>query len=332
MKTIADLDETRILGQQGNAEAQPALVPVYPGGAAGVQGYAPALTSRLHNARNQSLLVRQAEAANWYRTRADQGSPDSQRDLAIMYERGFCVAQDYAESARWHRKSADQGSRESQHDLGVMYEKGLGVAQDYAESAKWHRKGADQGSAESQHDLGVMYEKGVGVAQDYAESARWHRKSADQGSRESQHDLGVKYETGLGVARDYAKAVTWYRKSADQGLAESQHDLGVMYESGFGVEQDAVCAYAWYDRAAARGVEAAHKSRDRIAVTMTTAQIAEADLLNREWERDLVTNRAGSWEMSPREPRPLDSVEAQPVSSSKGYGEVRKKAARIGGR
>jgi TPR repeat protein len=60
--------------------------------------------------------------------------------------------------------------------------------------------------------------------------------------------------------------------------------LGLVYEIGQGVPQDYVRAYMWYHLAAARGNQEALRNRDDAAQHMTSAQIAEAQKLAREWK------------------------------------------------
>ena len=76
----------------------------------------------------------------------------------------------------------------------------------------------------------------------------------------------------------------WYRKAADQGDSTAQYNLGFMYASGHGMPQDYVTAHMWFDLSAARGDDDAAKNRDVIAQRMTSAQIAEAQKLAREWK------------------------------------------------
>ena len=56
-----------------------------------------------------------------------------------------------------------------------------------------------------------------------------------------------------------------------------------MYASGHGVPQDYVTAHMWFDLSAVRDEDAA-TNRDVIARRMTSAQIAEAHKLAREWK------------------------------------------------
>ena len=50
-----------------------------------------------------------------------------------------------AEAARWWLAAADQGLPQAQYNLGVLYEQGQGVTADYQEAAKWYGLAAAQG-------------------------------------------------------------------------------------------------------------------------------------------------------------------------------------------
>ena len=120
---------------------------------------------------------------------AEQGLPEAQVNLGLMYDRGQGVPQDYAEALKWYRKAAEQGN---------------------AKAVKWCRKAAEQGNAEAQYNLGIMYDKRLGVPQDYAEAVKWYRKAAEQGFAEAQTNLGIMYYTGQGVPKDYVLAHMWF--------------------------------------------------------------------------------------------------------------------------
>ena len=96
------------------------------------------------------------------------------------------------------------------------------------------------------------------------------------------------YRSGEGVPEDAAEALRWYRLAADQGLARAQVNLGNMYATGDGVPEDDVQAYMWYDLAASRQTgedrELSVEARDAVARSMTSAQLAEAQRLAREWD------------------------------------------------
>jgi hypothetical protein len=62
--------------------------------------------------------------------------------------------------------------------VAVLYEKGLGVTQDYAAAARWYAKAAEQGDAEAQYSIGVLYESGFGVAQSATDAQKWYALAA----------------------------------------------------------------------------------------------------------------------------------------------------------
>ena len=49
------------------------------------------------------------------------------------------------EAVKWFRKAAEQGNPQAQYTLGMMYQKGRGVAQNQSEAQKWYQKAAGQG-------------------------------------------------------------------------------------------------------------------------------------------------------------------------------------------
>ena len=135
-----------------------------------------------------------------------------------------------------------------------------------------------------------MYANGRGVAQDYVEAVRWTRLAAEQGEAAAQGILGVMYYNGRGVPQDYTEAAALFRKAAEQGDALAQGRLGSNYFLGQGVPQNYVEAHKWVNLSASRATGDDQKryaeARDALAkqMTMTPAQIAEAQTLAREWQ------------------------------------------------
>ncbi len=138
-------------------------------------------------------------------------SADPMDDVYAAYDSG-----DYATVLRLVRPMAEQGVPEGQHALAILYSLGRGVALDYKESQVWLRKAAAQGFAASQNRLGSMYEDGEGVLQDYKEAVRWRRLAAEQGLWLAHLNLGFMYERGHGVAQDNSRAHMWFNLAASE--------------------------------------------------------------------------------------------------------------------
>ena len=152
-----------------------------------------------------------------------------------------------------YQSAADQGDPNAQFQLSLLYQNGTGVPRDYVKAFNLLQKAADQGFVSAEINLGAAYLGGHGVTQDFIKALYWYQKAADQGAANAQFSLGVAYCYGNGGPLDYTKAVYWFRKSAEQGFPIAASKLGYAYEHGLGVQQDTVKAQYWYKRGATPG-------------------------------------------------------------------------------
>jgi uncharacterized protein len=124
---------------------------------------------------------------------------------------------------------------------------------------------------------------------DYATALRLLRPLAEQGDAKAQISLGAMYAGGQGVAQDYREAVKWYRSAAEQGIASAQIVLGGMYADGRGVAQNYLRAHMWFNLAALKlsgdAGKWATESRDRIAKSLTPAQVVQAQEMAKRCEQ-----------------------------------------------
>jgi TPR repeat protein len=123
---------------------------------------------------------------------------------------------------------------------------------------------------------------------DYPTAVRLFRSLAELGYPGAQFQLGFLYRRGDGVPQDYAEAAKWLQLAADQGNVWAQSNLAFMYRDGEGMPQDFVKAHMWFNLASA-GAPATSRAnyveyRDELAKRMTSAQVAEAQKLARDWK------------------------------------------------
>lgn len=62
-------------------------------------------------------------------------------------------SQDKQEALAWYRKAAEQGNPDAQYNVGMMYLRGEGVAGNRQEAIKWIGKAAEQGYKRAQDTL-----------------------------------------------------------------------------------------------------------------------------------------------------------------------------------
>ena len=184
------------------------------------------------------------------------------------YKRG-----DYATALREFRTLAQRDDAEAQYNLGSLYYHVQGVPQDYAEAAKWIRKSAEKHFVAAEISLGLMYENGQGLPQDYREAVKLYRGVATLVTSKAQLSL---------------KAIHFERTSSLTGAHQSYLDqirdkLGIRSWRAYLVE-----AYKWCDIMAlllpsGQVRNMIDKTRDDMTEEMTSAQVAEARRLAREW-------------------------------------------------
>ena len=85
-----------------------------------------------------------------------------------MYDREM-YAPDAGEVNR-DRRAAELGDPSAQFKMALRYDSGQGVLQNYTKAVTWLHKAAEQNYVKAQYNLGSMYYSGQGVPQDNAES------------------------------------------------------------------------------------------------------------------------------------------------------------------
>ncbi len=115
----------------------------------------------------------------------DQAEDQAEEDSAYdAYQRG-----DYA-AAYWEwRPLAEEGDPEAQFNLGILYDLGQGVAQNKMMAATWYRRSAEQGFAAAQYNLAVIFKNGEGVPRnDVLAYALFDLAAADDPDAAEQRD------------------------------------------------------------------------------------------------------------------------------------------------
>jgi hypothetical protein len=105
-----------------------------------------------------------------------------------------------------------------------------------------------------------------------------------QGHVDAFYKLCVLSDIGRGIPQDYHEALRWCRLAADHGHGQAMFTIGTYYDKARAVSRDVVQAHRWYNLSAAHGYGDGAKWRDRLALDMTPSQIAEAQLLARNWK------------------------------------------------
>jgi len=156
------------------------------------------------------------------------GDAEAQFLLALMFENGRGVTQNYREAFQWYKKAADQGLPGAQNNLAQLYGQGKGVKQDVKEAFRLYRRAAEAGYIIAQYNLGVRYMKGEGVEQDMREGARWYRKAAEAGNLHAQFSLAYSYAAGEGLEKSMPDAYAWAKAASTKQFIRAQQFTGYL--------------------------------------------------------------------------------------------------------
>jgi TPR repeat protein len=182
---------------------------------------------------------------------------------------------------------AEAGDGAAQLELALAYNSGYGVKQDFAEALKWSRLAAEQDYARAQDLLGKLYFLGQGVKRDRAEAKKWFEKSALQGFADGQYDLGASLWQGnsvspqLQINQDNSDAVNGgvaaFVLAARQGHPEAMHNLGDLFAATSASTPDQLpAAYKWFLSAAQAGDQTSLAQLSQIGKKLTKDQMTKA--------------------------------------------------------
>lgn len=204
--------------------------------------------------------------------------------LGTMHLIGNLVAQDETKGAELVRQAADQGEPAAQNTIGAWLANGQrGYPKDDVNALAWFKLAADQKNAAAMGWIGSFTEAGkAGIAQDNLLALDWYKKAGELGNAASMSAAGRMYALGRGVRADGAEALRWLRRAAALNHYEAYQWIGSVYEFGRGgVAKNGVLAYAWYgavpSNANAAIVKGAGEGKERVAKTLTTTELQEAE-------------------------------------------------------
>jgi len=164
------------------------------------------------NSVNLTKLVRKARQSYNTGLLQEASMPDTTtEDVEFASGMAAFEARHFSRAAQLLSPFADQGNPEAQHRLAIMYQNGLGVAKHDGLALRWMKAAAESGYAVAQHGLGFMYLEGECVEKNPALAVEWFQRAADQGLVGSMTTLAMMYEEGKGVEQDIEKANELYR-------------------------------------------------------------------------------------------------------------------------
>ncbi|WP_161314967.1 ABC transporter substrate-binding protein [Sneathiella litorea] len=221
-----------------------------------------------------------AEAVSIWKELAQNGDPEAQFNLSIMYAEGRGVEPDSSKAEYWNNRAYKSAYPPALHN------KALTLLADGEEKAAVTllEKSARTNFAPSQYTLGKLYSYALGVAENPARSFEFIRLAAESGMAEAQYNLGKNYRDGYGTEVDIAESFSWFERAAKQGYGKAQAKLVTRHGNGEGVPRDDIEALKWAILAAKEGISEAAEWQKIYQSRMTKADVLRAEQLAKEFK------------------------------------------------
>ena len=132
----------------------------------------------------------------------------------MMVEGKGLAAPNYIEGAALLAKAAEAGIPQAEHQLAVMYEYGRGIQQDFSLAMKYYSRSAEKLFLESMYNLALMHAFGRGTPQNFQLARSLFDSAASYDHAPSIHYIGVFKTYGYGCEINYQQAVNWFERAA----------------------------------------------------------------------------------------------------------------------
>ncbi len=194
---------------------------------------------------------------------AEAGVAAAHTKLADYYNFGIGpVREDLRRAVEEYEKAMAGGDTVAMATMAMMYQLGRGVPQDYEKMIALLKASAEAGYHFAQFRLAELYMKPDAIPSEIAarldlpdpiKAADLYEKAAQQGSVEARAALDG-FISGEMLSASPEIRLKWLRYSASQGDPEALNQLGLMHELGDGVEYDPARAASLYISALEAGL------------------------------------------------------------------------------
>jgi hypothetical protein len=155
--------------------------------------------------------------------------------LALMYDQGVDIPQNYEEAFMLFKKAALEGITPALHNIGNCYAAGKGVQQNDQRALLYYQAADEAGDHIASFTLGTWYYSGRGGLKSNKEKAfELQLKAAQRGHPGAMFNVGTALLVGEGTEKDIDSAVKWLQYAADAGIVPARLNLAKVFIEGEG--------------------------------------------------------------------------------------------------
>ena len=114
---------------------------------------------------------------------------------------------------------ADDGDAVAQFKLAIKFEEGINIDQNYEKAFKWYKLAAEAGIADACFKVAYYYDQGIGgVSIDYHQAIRWYTLAFEEGHKYASYNLGSMFYNGEVAEQNLIISYMFYTISSYLGL------------------------------------------------------------------------------------------------------------------
>lgn len=171
-------------------------------------------------------------AIKWFRKGIAAGDVNANWFLGKMMldGAGFNPSTYDVEAATYFQVAAEKGVPQALHQLALMYEYGKGVVQNFVLAHEYYKRAIELGYVESMYNVGLMCMEGRGVEQDMQKALAMFEAAAREDHASATYMMGVMRMQGYGyspVKPNYEQALNWFERAAimnDERISKTAKD------------------------------------------------------------------------------------------------------------
>ncbi|TWT83606.1 putative beta-lactamase HcpC precursor [Planctomycetes bacterium CA13] len=182
------------------------------------------------------------QAAELLEPLANDGIPEAQFLLGLLYQQGRGVEPSEKQAIVWYKKSSLQGFAPAMLNLGLI-ELEKAKENKTPNSAKralqMFEHASKAGDARGDYYQGLAYNQGQVVNKDPVKAFVFFQRAADAGLPVACNLTGQHLLKGIGTAKDEQKAFSYFKRAAEKGWVLALYNIGICYKQGLGTEKNA---------------------------------------------------------------------------------------------
>jgi len=200
------------------------------------------------------------KAYHYAKIAAEYGHSGAQNLVGMIYYEGTETLEKSEEMAlKWYRKAAKANEAAALYNLAMLYENGVVVLQNYNEAYQYYKMASDFGSISGTNIIGFLSEHGIGTERNKVAAFKYYCKAATKGSPFGQYNLGRCFLYGIGIEKNIPHAIKWFELAGLQGHGNSYVTLAILYDMGIKVGKNVRLARKYYTLAYRNNVKSTAK-------------------------------------------------------------------------